>query len=92
MENVNEILKTRHFEISKGKNPNPRYEMAKEFLEYIGIDSSTGNIIFVLKLIKQYGAHNVYSLRSWFKDMNFDTTRWKGLIVWKLKNNIKIEK
>lgn len=86
MDDLKSIIDRKRITIDNNVRINNKFERAKQFLEYVGLDASRSNIIFVLKLCKQYSPDEVLSLRSWLKDMNFDTSRWKGLIVWKLKN------
>lgn len=86
MENIQEILKNKHFVKSdKPVRMNTIWERATEFLSYIGIEPNKGNIVFTLKLCKVYGAGKVFALRSWMKDMAYDEKRWKGLVVWRLQ-------
>lgn len=88
MQDLKQVLENRKFEVNKGK-VNSHYERAFEFLDYIGVKPDRGNVIFVLKLCKMYGQNRVYALRSWFKDMRYDVSRWKGLIVWRLQSDTK---
>lgn len=85
MEDLKKILQSKNLVISSNLRVNNKFERAKVFLEYIGLEANKGNIIFILKLCKKYGAGEVFSLKSWLKDMRFDTARWKGLMVWKLQ-------
>ena len=91
MQDLKKILESRNLVINNNTRINNKFERAKQFLEYIGLDANRGNIIFVLKLCKKYGAGETYSLKSWIKDMRFDPTRWKGLLVWKLQKTQVIQ-
>lgn len=63
---------------------NDRFEKAKEFGDYVGI-----NVIMVLKLFKIYGMAEVLYIRSWLADCPFDTRKGGkfALAMWKLKEN-----
>lgn len=84
MQSLSQILIKKDFlkqNTSKRKG-NIRYEEAREFGEYVGL-----NTIFVLKLFRDFGRERVLSLRSWLKDIPYDDSKGglPALIVWKLK-------
>lgn len=91
MQDLKKILESRNIVASSNIRINNKFERAKQFLEYVGLEANRGNIIFVLKLCKQYSPSQVFALRSWIKDMRFDTARWKGLLVWKLKKDSPVQ-
>lgn len=77
---INEILKGKQISFVQGP-VNEKYERAKILAEYIGVSTP-----FVLKLIRDYGIQRVENLKSWVKDVKFDSKKGlPGLIVWKLK-------
>lgn len=84
MENIQTILSKRVQKAVVGKVNTP-WEQAVEFLEYIGLNTDKGNVIFVLGLCKKFGAGKVYNLKSYMKDANYDPSRVKGLLVHLLK-------
>jgi hypothetical protein len=85
MEGLKKIVKDKKIVKKKGKRPlNMRYEHAKEFGEYVGLDT-----IFVLKLFKIYGMEKVLGLKSWLKDCPHDPDRYAGLVRWKLEDEVK---
>ena len=79
MKQINELLNKRTYAVGKTK-VNQNYEEAKEFGDYVGLP-----VFFVLKLFKLYGKSKVLGLRSWLGDINADPKRYKGLVIWKLK-------
>lgn len=80
MKNISDILGNKHIKVETHKRPiNPTWEQAKEFGDYIGI-----NTLFVLRLFKIYGKEKVLAQRSWLKDAP-KGKEFNGLVVWKMK-------
>lgn len=71
---------------------NIKWEKAQEFCEYCGFGNDKGLIVFVLKLCKIYGEAKVYNLKSWIKDASYEKDRLCGLLVWKLKQTLLVDK
>lgn len=63
---------------------NEKFEQAKEFGKYVGIDT-----ILVMRLFKIYGVGEVLGIRSWLADCPFDNRKGGKftLAIWKLKEN-----
>ena len=82
MQNINKILSNRRFEIDNNVKLNTKWELAKEFGDYVGL-----NTIFVLKLFRDYGMQQVLSTRSYLKDFpnNGEFKSKSGLIIYRLK-------
>ena len=68
---------------------NTRFEQAREFGNYVGI-----NTILVLRLFKIYGMGEVLSIRSWLADCPYDNKKGGKftLAIWKLKDNKGLNK
>lgn len=63
---------------------NEKFEQAREFGKYVGIDT-----ILVMRLFKLYGMGEVLNIRSWLADCPFDNRKGGKftLAIWKLKEN-----
>lgn len=87
MYSLQSVLESKKIIQSKGR-VNSHYEQAEQILNYLKIPHTSRDVIFMLKLMKKYGAQRVASLTTFIKDYNnFDVKRWKGLFIWKLKQS-----
>lgn len=85
MKNLKDILKNRRFKSQESTRPiNNRYEVAREFGDYVGIPA-----IPVMRLFKLYGMEKVLGIRSWLYDIPFDPAKGGKIALanWKLKQN-----
>jgi hypothetical protein len=90
MQTITELLNERKKSIQIVDTPtriNIKWEQAKEFCEYCGLKADKGQIVFVLKLFRNYGQNRVLGLKSWLKDAKFDPSKIQGLLVWRLSND-----
>lgn len=93
MQTVGDLLNIERFKKNepdgkKQRPVNPRFEQAREFGKYVGIDT-----ILVLRLFKIYGMGETLNIRSWLADCPFDNRKGGKftLAIWKLKE-LKAEK
>lgn len=97
MDNLTSLILEKRKQIEKNKDQVPvrinlKWEQATDFCKYCGFNVDKGIVVFVLKLCKVYGEGRVYSLKSWIKDANYDRRKLQGLLVWKLKEDLHLNK
>jgi hypothetical protein len=84
MKSISDILSKQKIEVKSNERPiNTTYEEARQFAEYLGI-----NTLFVLRQFKIFGKSAVLKQRGWLKDIPYDPARGgkQALLVWRLKN------
>lgn len=91
MDNLKDLLNPNRFKkpIGNTRPINERYEKAREFGIYVGIDT-----ILVLRLFRLYGMEKVLSIRSWLADCPYDNRKGGKFVlaIWKLKFDMASKK